>query len=395
MIDLGDRINARLQEALFWCYALFLAGFFILPEAPDHYKLYYLLVFLPTLMLWRKITRLHARNALFLFVVAYSAYMLVSIGWSDNLTLPAAAQVAWHSILAFSFVAATGLLASEYPNRYDLLLHRLVWLAGIAGAASILAFYSEHAFPMTRLQPPLSRMDNAVLASYSYGIFCLLAVHYLVNSVTSRDKLLNVLFVILLLATILLTQSRTVLLALGIGFVILLGLRGMVVVSVLAVGVSVVLIVNPDLWQQQLTRGLSFRPAIWQAVVEQATEHWYFGRGYLTDTTIQVNGEGVVHAHAHSAYLATLRDGGLFGLALLFAMLSVAVYWAVKLAQGGERLYLGLLAYAMVCVISDIDRLLSRPKEHWLFFWLPVALVMAVYSNRWLVVKEVRQADSA
>ncbi|MGI9295362.1 MAG: O-antigen ligase family protein, partial [Pseudomonadales bacterium] len=346
-----------------------------------------------------RIALLHAGNALFLLVVAYSAYMVASVVWSDTLTLPAAAQVAWYSILVISFIAATGLLASDYPDRYDLMLRRLVWLAGSAGILSMLVFYFEHSFPTTRLEPPISRMDNAVLASCAYGVFCLLALYYSVNSTTGKDKLLYLFFFVALLATILLTQSRTVLVALGIGFIILLGLRGMVIVGFLAVSVTVILIVNPDLWQQQLDRGLSFRPGIWQTVLERASEHWYFGRGYLTDTTIQVKGEGIVHAHAHSSYLATLRDGGVLGLALLFGMLSVAVYWAATLARRGERLYLGLLVYAMVCVISDMDRLLTRPKEHWLFFWLPMALVMAAYSNKRsnkrLGAREEVQTDSA
>ncbi len=43
---------------------------------------------------------------------------------------------------------------------------------------------------------------------------------------------------------------------------------------------------------------------------------------------------------------------------------------------------LALLLYGMTCITMDFDRLLVHPKEIWLFFWLPVALIMAVYPYR-------------
>jgi len=33
----------------------------------------------------------------------------------------------------------------------------------------------------------------------------------------------------------------------------------------------------------------------------------------------------------------------------------------------------------MTAIVMDFDRLLVHPKEIWLFFWLPIALIMAVY----------------
>ena len=39
--------------------------------------------------------------------------------------------------------------------------------------------------------------------------------------------------------------------------------------------------------------------------------------------------------------------------------------------------FLALILYGMLCAIPDLDRILTRPRELWLFLWLPVALVMA------------------
>ena len=87
---------------------------------------------------------------------------------------------------------------------------------------------------------------------------------------------------------------------------------------------------------------------------------------------------GQVFSHAHNSYLATLRDGGIVGLVLLLALLAVATRWGWDLrSRLGERLYLALLLYGMTCIAMDFDRLLVHPKEIWLFFWLPLALIMA------------------
>lgn len=381
MNESSSASRLRLEHGLVWCYALFLAGFFFVPQAPDHYKVYYLLVFLPSLLLWRRFLPLTGRNAVFILMFVSGAYTVASVAWSDAPSVSLLVKVAWHALLVISFFAVGVLLASEHAGYYGLMLRRLVWFAACASVLSIVAFYAQHEFPATRLQPPLSRMDNAVLASCVYGLFCLLAAHYFASA-SQKDKLPYLLSVLALLTAILLTQSRTVLPALSLGFVILLGVRGIVAVGVVAVGITAVFLIEPQLWQQQLSRGLSFRPDIWQAVLQQASEHWCFGRGYSEDTSVPLNTEGIVHAHAHSAYLATLRDGGIVGLALLLGLLAVASLWAVKLAKCGERLYLALLAYAMVCMLADMDRLLTRPKEHWLYFWLPLVLVTAAHMNK-------------
>jgi O-antigen ligase len=138
---------------------------------------------------------------------------------------------------------------------------------------------------------------------------------------------------------------------------------------------------------------LSFRPGIWQQVMAEMPGHWLLGRGCLVDP--QVNAYGKLFSHAHNSYLATLRDGGAVGLVLLLGLLGLALVWAGRLwARGGERIYLALLLFGMTAVIMDFDRLLVHPKELWLFFWLPLALVMAAYPV-WADGKPAPQAGAA
>jgi hypothetical protein len=66
-----------------------------------------------------------------------------------------------------------------------------------------------------------------------------------------------------------------------------------------------------------------------------------------------------------ATWLATLRDGGLVGLAFLVSILAVELRWAWGLN-----------------IAMDYDRLLVHPKEIWLLFWQPVALIMAAHPVR-------------
>ena len=123
-----------------------------------------------------------------------------------------------------------------------------------------------------------------------------------------------------------------------------------------------------------LVRGMPYRPEIWLALLQQALERPLFGAGYLVPTEVQIGERSF--PHAHSAFLATLRDGGVVGLALLLGMLAMAVRCAVRRDRRDDHwLYSALLVYAMLCAVPDLDRLLTRPKEPWLFFWLPLAML--------------------
>mgnify|MGYP000228772038 CR=1 FL=1 len=69
-------------DLLFWLYSLFMAGFFMFPEAPDHYKLYYAAVLLPVLLYGWKQPQPWRSNPLFWLLLAYVAYMSASALWS-------------------------------------------------------------------------------------------------------------------------------------------------------------------------------------------------------------------------------------------------------------------------------------------------------------------------
>jgi O-antigen ligase len=76
--------------------------------------------------------------------------------------------------------------------------------------------------------------------------------------------------------------------------------------------------------------------------------------------------------------LATARDGGLVGLALHIAILIVALRKAIQAENSSlSSFYLSALLFGFLIMSIDKDQLIDRPRELWLFFWLPLAILLA------------------
>ncbi|MCZ6829573.1 MAG: hypothetical protein O7F73_08300 [Gammaproteobacteria bacterium] len=280
IMDLNKLRRYLLARGIVRIYTLFMAGYFLLPMATGHRRLYFILVLPGVLLLWQDLKNFYRGNTLFLCMTAYAAYMLASLAWIESFsTLPALVAIAM-ALAALSFSARSDFLWIQYPQRMDRLAHRSAWVAAAVACLSVLVWY--------------------------------------------------------------------------------LG--------------------NPKEWWHRLGE-FSFRPGIWGDLPNSVQNRWVFGRGLLSNTEIFAYDK--VFPHAHNSYLATVRDGGLAGLLLLLLTLGVALVWATRLArERGERIYLAMILYAMTCIAMGHDRLLTGPREIWLFFWLPIAQTIAVYPHR-------------
>ncbi|MEM8563478.1 MAG: O-antigen ligase family protein [Pseudomonadota bacterium] len=362
-----------------YLYTAFIAGYFLLPMAAGHRRFYYILILPAVALLWRELRDFYRDNLLSALLLVYCLYMMTSLLWSADFTTLGALQSLGRSLSALSFCYITGYLWIAHAAQMDQLTRRVTWLAGAAGLVSIIAWYVANPFPVSRLEP-LGVMHHQNKAASAYGIFLVLTMHYLVADASTRMRLLYGVIALVLLALVAFTQSRTAMAGVTVGLLVLLGYRALGIAVVGIVCLWALMWANPGFWEHRVG-DYSFRPGIWEAVFQSVKEHWLVGQGYLVDPRVDAYGQ--MFDHAHNSYLATLRDGGLIGLLLLSAILAVALSWAWNLyKQGGERIYLALLLYGMTSVTMDYDRLLLGPREIWLFFWLPIALIMATYPTR-------------
>ncbi|MEM6579889.1 MAG: O-antigen ligase family protein [Pseudomonadota bacterium] len=370
-----------LNRGMVYLYSAFIAGYFLLPMAAGHRRAYYILVLPAAVLLWRELRDFYRENLLSALLLIYCLYMMTGLAWTDDFTALGALQSLGHALCVLSFCYISGYLWVEHAAQMDQLARRVTWLAGAAALVSILAWYVANPFPFSRLEP-LGVMHHQNKAASAYGVFLVLTMHFLVTDKPGRMRLVYAAIATVLLALVAFTQSRTAMAGVTVGLLVLLGYRGLGIAIVGVICLWALMWLTPEFWDNRVG-DYSFRPGIWESVIESMQGHWLAGHGYLVDPRVHAYEQ--MFDHAHNSYLGTLRDGGLIGLLLLMAILAVALSWAWTLhKQGGERIYLALLLYGMTSITMDYDRLLLGPREIWLFFWLPIALIMATYPARTL-----------
>ena len=370
----------RLGLGLFATYGIFLLGFFFFPERPLHYKFYDVAVLLPGLFLLHKELPLLWRTWPFRLLLLWLCYQLLSALWSHGFTLTGFATLFGWWLQVLIFIVVTVSLSRRYPFEFEFLLKALVTGVALSALVSIYRWYADpaHPFPVARLEPA-GRIDNAILAGCAYGVFTLLALHFSVAARTLWARALYVSAFLVLVSAVFLTHSRTAILGLLAALVAMplcFGRSAFLATLTLLTGIFVIArFAFPEVLDR-FYMTLHWRPLIWESVLARIADAPWFGYGYLSDTSVTVVGGRF--QHAHSSYLGFLRDGGLAGLVIFLAMVAGFARHIVQRGCGKAAYLIPLLVFALAVIAPDVDRLIVRPRELWLFFWWPLALYLGM-----------------
>ncbi|TBU92867.1 hypothetical protein DNJ95_12705 [Stutzerimonas kirkiae] len=140
------------------------------------------------------------------------------------------------------------------------------------------------------------------------------------------------------------------------------------------------------------SRQLSGRSIIWEHVFEMMSGHWLYGQGLGTTFSFPLPNSILTITHAHSLYLQQVYDSGLVALLLLLWGLSMLCLKAWRLREHPwVRLAFPVLVFALVAMLTDVERIFTRPNVYWTLFWLPVAILLAVRQED----KELRHSGVA
>lgn len=378
-----------LANVVFVTYTLFLAGYFLVPNAVDHYKFYIAAVFLPGLFLLPAALRLARGSAIWLSLLAYLAYMLLSSLWSDNFSV----TILWRDIRYTAYILSFILLTLYFfgCNRQlpDAILRTVALVAIVAATVSVATFPDLSALPSWTENRLIGwgTMDNPNPSAFVYGFFGVVAVDYARRHRTEGLAWVFAIGVAVIIAFILLTQSNTSLLALAAACALLFltDHRGtgparpaLFTGLVLAAAAAVYLAWALGLMNKAIDLGFVNRLPIWRHVLDLWQSAPMLGHGYQLTILMGTNGGPSELNYAHSLFLSTLRDGGLVGLALLLLLYFFALRAALRMALTQRRaLYLCLFVFGLVCVLVDTDRIVTRPRELWVILWLPLACLAA------------------
>ncbi len=387
----SEDLYGRLSRFLLLTYSAFLAGFFFVPNAVDLYKFYSIAVLLPALILFSRTLPLLRGDRLFLLVLLYLVYMLITPAWGESFQWRPYVDYLRLALYVLAFLGATVLLYHMWPERHEIALRAVSLLAGIAGLVSLAIWFSD-AHPSSARLIGIGILRNPNASGYAHAVFGVVNLAYaMIPSGKVWLRIGHLLAAAVLFWFVLLTHSRGALLAGLAGIITLfIGRRAREIFLFALLLVVVFMAVHfyfPQVYSA-LDRGIGARPDIWKVVWSQIREAPFLGHGYLVDPSVYVEGRRANFSFAHNAYLATLRDGGIIGGLLLLAFLGEGFRRAFQLDRNAATsVHLALLVLASICMLFDTDRLLTRPRELWLVLWLPLGLLMA-HSSLLRVSKE-------
>ncbi len=150
--------------------------------------------------------------------------------------------------------------------------------------------------------------------------------------------------------------------------------------AILAVLAGALAFVFPDLLEQALLRGLGLRPEIWTQIWTEAKAAPIAGHGLVS--MVSVDGGEQYFETAHNAYLQVFWQGGVIGLCLFLAVLMVAFRYAWQRGrQQGDYTVFCILMFTACIMMTGVDTLIARPRDQWLLFWLPLALLLGYPSK--------------
>lgn len=375
--------SLNLNSLLLVSYTCFLAGFFFVPNAVDLYKFYIAAVFIPGLFLVPRVARLVGNNQIWMAVIVYLAYMILTSFWSSSFS----GSTLWYDIKLAAYIAVF-LLVSTSLNlgkqfNLDDILKLICASASIAAAISIPYWYQQHPFPSSRLIG-IGVLENPNPSSFIYGFFAVLSGYYALQSSPSKSRPILLGCTTVLLMFVLFTQSRTGILATLFSLLLLAVFiprdKQMVFGISVIIGALFIFYLVASPWMLSRLAELSFpqRIHIWRHTLDLFSTSPIFGQGYQTEFSVKVPGSSATLTSAHNAFLATLRDGGLVGLGLqLLILISAAKAGLTELVQRGNPIYLVLIVYGGMCMLTATDQLITRPRELWIIFWLPIAMLVA------------------
>jgi hypothetical protein len=373
-------LAASSKEYLLWGFGLFIIGYFFMPSASSHAKLYYVMVLIPLAYNWQTVLELYRSNSVLKCLLVFCCYMFLSTFWSEHIDFTGVRFALGHTFVTLCFPVAVVLAYKWYPQKFDSIFKVAVAFAAVFSIISMAIIYWDAPFPKTRLVY-IGRMDSPTKASSAYAFFGLLACYFATLNVTGRARAIYASMGVIIVSALLFSQARGAIGAFSVGLIILLSRSYIKFFVALGLLVALFFLLNPDYWETWImNRGWSYRPDIWQYTIDKVGDSWLLGKGFLSTTGTTLAGKWAEeHGHAHSQILATYRDGGIIAIVLLFLLWGGALWQAGKLYIKGESLLFALLVCGFLCLIPYQDRLITRPREHWLYFWLPVSLVVAYF----------------
>jgi O-antigen ligase len=377
-------LSARLESASDWLirnilpigWIALLTGMFWIGDRAYYHKLYYLLLMAPTLLalvLYPARLKVLFSSPLLIVFAMFALYIMATLAWSN--TDDSAAALAKRPLYVLFLFFAGGLLALRSPDRMMFSLRASAVIASLIGVIS-LGLYLHDGMP-DRLAG-YGALYNPLLSSHVYGFFM---VFWMANWLLHKNLFdpLSLFSLIVLGMLIIATGSRTPLVALAacLAWLMVINWRKRCLIMLIAAGLIGMLVLIFDA-ETLFSRGLSFRPEIWENIWSQILDAPWFGHGYDAPIEIWIAAIDQTFADPHNMPLAVLYETGIVGLAFWLLLYALALGFAWR-HRGERRVVIAsaLVVFGFAASMTEGGSFLSRPKEHWFLIWIPMTLLFS------------------
>lgn len=400
---LGDKpVSAKWQVIMLWALAI---GLFIqisgrvwIVSGSARNAQVYLWLLLPALIffIFTVLKGTERRiGAQYIPWIAFLVWVALSSTWAFN-PETSSLSFAKRGLFITLFLLAVFLLM----DRGEVLLRRAllggILLVALGALATLIYQFWWLDRPLTYRTFRIDRLGIGEIANYRYpvaaGIFHgAIATWVFGVAIDQRVSLRKALFWFLAFAVlvlyVLLTYARGAWVGVGVGCFVAVALqnsrRGWWILGLCSlVAVAATVIWWEHLLNELFKRQLSGRGPIWNYYFTVMQDHWLFGYGLGTPFNYDWPNGKTSSPHAHSLYLQQIYDSGLISIALLGAGLLGVCYkaWCDR-SNPWVRLAFPALVYALIVMLTDVERIFTRPGNYWTVFWLPIAILLAVQTK--------------
>lgn len=312
------------------------------------------------------------------YTSAFLLYFSLSNLWSESSHLSSALT---HSFYLFIFLCLYRQCELQERKKYVI---GAAYLGIVALSILTLIYVNKDHMFQNRLSLAFPFSPDNVIDLGGY-----MALGILLSAILVRETR-NVWFYIpvpLLLVCLILTQSRGPLLSLIVATTIAFLCKPKWNFKLLASSVSLLMVIGAALYfsgfldvfirrAEESSRAGFVRFGIWQHAFEVAKQKAIFGWGF--DKELQfVNGFGQHVTTTHSIYFATFLKGGLVGLLLLFSMIGYAARQSLRHLAANHKAEIAVIVFALMFYVTQGMFVISNPREYWVLFWLPFAIIFS------------------
>jgi hypothetical protein len=360
---------------------VFVSAFMWAPSRDGLEAVFALSFFIPMLCVlpWRKPSLAEYGGWFTVLALLFGGYSAATAFWAPR---PNPGFFLLQFFILASWLCGLGWMAHRGLINVATIIKLLVMVGAVMSVINLAVFYAQNPWSARLEGWSVTRNPNHI--GSIFGVLTLLAYIEWLRAATLKQSTYYLACMVLIVVSVLASQSRAALGGLGV----VLPIAGLLYCRsrskcLLQFGVLLVLLVcayalRDEVRELLMGRGISLRDMIWDEVLHRTLQDYaIWGIGLEENARITLT-DGSVFNHAHNAWLDMFYRTGLVGVALSVIYFVYLVRHSLARPEG----YPLLLWLLFGCIYSLVDSrgFFWQIDPKWFCIWVPLGLIGALIS---------------